>query len=114
MTTGAAWHIEEDPAWEIVKPWAWFDKDDVIDIPMSWVDWLADKGTTYGSHTIVVSTGLECVQSSESAGVVTIRIRKDPAGPDLVDKFKYAFTCRMVGANGEKQDRTLYLKVGVT
>jgi len=114
MTTGAAWHIEEDADWEVVKPWAWFDKDDVIDIPISWVDWLADKGTTYGSHTVIVAAGLECVQSSESAGVVTMRIRKDPAGADLVDRQKYAVTQRFVGLNGEKQDRTWYLKVAQT
>ena len=114
MTTGAAWHIEEDADWEIVKPWAWFDKDDVVDIPISWVAWLADKGTTYASHTVIVAADLECVQSAQAAGVITMRIRKNSAGSTLVNGTKYAVTQRIVGANGQIQDRSWYLKVGQT
>lgn len=114
MTTGAAWHTEEDPDWDVIKPWAWFDKDDVIDIPMSWVAWLADKGTTYSSHTITVAADLVCSQSSQSAGVITIRVKKNPSGAALVNNTKYTVTCHIVGTDGQEQDRTLFLKVAVT
>lgn len=111
MTT--AWHVDEDED-EVPKPWAWFDKDDVIDIPIDWSDWLTDKGTTYSLHTVIPDAGLVCVQSSQLAGVVTVRISKDPSGDDLVNGRKYGFTVRMQGANGEIQDRTFFLKVAVT
>lgn len=114
MTTGDAWHVDEDATVEVVKPWAWFDKDDIIKIPMSWVDWLADKGTTYSSHTIVVGTGLVCPSSSHASGIITIEIKKDPAGAALVNGQKYTVTCRLVGADGQSQDRTLHLKIAVT
>lgn len=114
MTTGAAWHIEEDADWEVIKPWAWWDINDIIDIPISWVDWLADKGTTYGSHTVICATGFVCTQSSQAGGVITMRIKKDPSGPDLVNGTKYAITQRIVGADGQTQDRTWFLKIAVT
>ena len=114
MTTGAAWHTDEDATVEVVKPWAWFDKDDIIDIPMSWAAWLADKGTTYSSHTITVHADLVCPASSQSAGVITIRVKKNPSGAALVNNQKYAVTCHIVGVSGQEQDRSLFLKIGVT
>ncbi len=111
MTTGAAWHIEEDADWEIIKPWAWFDVNDIADIPINWADWLEDKGTTYASHTIICEAGLECTASAEDAGVITMRIQKD-ALVDLVEFQKYYVTQRIVGADGQRKDRTWYLKIG--
>ena len=108
--TGAAWHIEED-ADEIPRPWAWFDMDAILDLPFHWEDWLADKGTTYSSHTVICDAGVTNVASSQSAGVILVRVKQDTMAP-MVAGTKYAVTCRIVGVNGEQEDQTLYLKAG--
>ena len=104
MTTGAAWNVD-DP----YKPWARFDTNAIREIPFDWVAWLADIGSTYASHTIIVNSNLECTTSSQASGVITATIKKAAAGT-LVVGDKYAVTCRIVAANGEQDDQTLYLK----
>lgn len=104
MTIGAAWNIE-DPA----KPWALFDTDADIKIPIGIADWLTDLGTTYQSHTIIATSPLECAASSHSAGVLTVRMRV-AAGATFTAGSKYPFTVRVQGADGTtKDDRTFWL-----
>ena len=105
MPTGAAWNVD-DP----LKPWAYFDPNAIREIPFDWTDWLTDIGSTYASHTIICATGLECTASVESAGVITPTIQKDSAETLTVGR-KYGVTCRIVAANGEQDDQTLYLKI---
>lgn len=105
MTTGAAWNLDNP-----LKPWAYFDPDATRDIPFEWDLWLADIESTYASHTITVATGLQVVTSTQSAGVVKVRIKKAVAGTLVVGQ-KYAVTCHIVASNGEEEDQTLYLKI---
>lgn len=104
-TTGEAWNLTNP-----LKPWALFDPDAKRDIPTDWNDWLDDIGSTYASHTIICATGLLCSASSESLGVITATIEADPAETLVVGR-KYGVTYRIVAANGEQDDRTLYLKI---
>lgn len=105
MTTGAAWNVSNP-----LKPWALFDPDSTRDIPFEWDLWLTDIGSSYGSHVVIVEDGLECVSSSQSAGIIKVRIKKAVAGV-LTVSTKYAVTCRITAANGEVEDQTLYLKI---
>ena len=106
MTTGAAWNLDNPR-----KPWAYFDPDATREIPFDWIDWLADIGSTYASHSIiVVAGGLQCSSSSQSGGIITAVIKKAVAGTLTVGQ-KYAVTCRITAANGEIDDQTVYLKI---
>ena len=105
MATGSAWNLSNP-----LKPFALFDPNAVRDIPFEWIVWLTDIGSVYQSHTIIVSPGLECVQSSQAFSVIKARIRKNPA-QELIAGEKYAVTCRIVAANGEQDDQTLWLKI---
>ena len=109
MATGLAWQIEEESP-DVPKPWAYFDKDAILDIPYHWETWLSDKGATYASHTIIVAAGLIAVQSSQLAGVVTVRVKKDPALP-LTPGMKYPVTVRIVASDGQSEDQTLFLRI---
>lgn len=107
MTIGAAWNID-DPA----KPWAAWDPDANIVIPIGVDDWIAELGTTYGSHTIITAAPLQCVNpGSYNAGVIGVRMAL-VATPTFKPGVKYPFTIRVVGSDGlTKDDRTLWLKV---
>ena len=114
MATGEAWIIEQEPPEELVKPWAWFDKDAIVDIPFDWTAWLADKETSYSSHTVTTHADLECTNptSGATAGVIKSRIQKNGAGADLVPGAKHWVTCHIVAADGQEEDQTVYLKIG--
>lgn len=105
MTTGLAWNLSNP-----LKPWAYFDADAIRDIPVSWVDWLADIQADYVSHIVETESPLLCTASIESDGVVTVRIHVDgviPPGP----KRKYKFTVHVTASDGQKDDQTLYLRL---
>lgn len=108
MATGAAWQIEEEEP-DVPKPWAQFDTDAILDIPFDWATWLADKETSYASHTITTHASLECTQSPQSGGVIKARIKK-AAAATLTVGTKYWVRCRIVAADGQEEDQTLYLK----
>lgn len=105
MTTGLAWNVDNP-----LKPTALFDPNAIRDIPCSWVDWLADIGDTYASHVVIVPAQLECVSSSQLAGVITARIKKAAAGGAVVGKT-YGVTFRVTSTGGQVEDQTLYLKI---
>ena len=107
MTIGAAWHID-DPA----KPWADWDPDANIVIPIGLDAWLAQLGVAYSSHQIIAPAPLECASpGSYSAGTIGVRM-KLVASPVYSPGTKYPFTVRVFGADGAtKDDRTLWLKV---
>jgi hypothetical protein len=107
MTIGAAWNVD-DPH----KPWALWDPDANIVIPIGLTDWLAELGTTYGSHSIITAAPLECAnEGTYSAGAIGVRM-KLVATPTYTAGVKYPFTVRVVGSDGVTQDdRTLWLKV---
>lgn len=107
MTIGAAWNTD-DPK----KPWADWDPDANIPIPIGLDGWLAELGTTYGSHTVIAASPLLCVDAgSYNAGVIRVRMSL-VASPVYTPGRKYPFTIRVVGADGiTKDDRTWRLKV---
>ena len=109
MTTGAAWTID-DPA--VPKPWAWFDKDEVQDIPVDITAWLTDKGTTYASHLVETDPLLECTNPTggHTAGIIKMRIQK-AAAATLVNNVKYPVTLHLTATDGQKEDMTLFLRL---
>jgi hypothetical protein len=104
---GAEWNVD-DPA----KPWALWDPDANITIPIGVDDWLAQIGTTYGSHQILAPAPLECASvGSYVAGTIGVRM-KLVTSPVYKPGVKYPFTVRLTGADGvTKDDRSLWLKV---
>lgn len=107
MTTGLAWNVSNP-----LKPYALFDIDARRDIPVSWVDWLADIGDTYGSHTIICEAPLHSLASAQLSGVITARIEVDPAQlANAVIGTKYGVTWRITSTLGQIDDQTLYLKL---
>lgn len=109
MTTGAAWNVI-DP----MKPWALFDTNARRIIPFELEDWLTEMGTTYASHEIIANSPLECPESSYLDDVVAITIQLIDGlvlGTDYKLNTKYPFTVRLTGADGQIDDRTLWLKL---
>lgn len=105
MTTGAAWDVS-DP----LKPTTLFDPNAEIIFPIGVDDWLAELGTTYGSHSVILASPLELVSAGTySGGTIPVRIRLASGAAYKIQR--YGFTLRIVGADGQKDDRTLYLKV---
>lgn len=104
---GANWNVD-DPK----KPWAYWDPDANIVIPIGLEAWLAEIGATYGSHQIIANAPLECASpGSYASGTIGVRM-KLVASPTFKQGTKYPFTVRVIGADGiTKDDRTLWLKV---
>ena len=104
---GDAWNID-DPT----KPWALWDPDANVPIPIGLDDWLAEIGATYGSHSIITADPLECASAGTyAAGTILVRMKLQ-AAPTYTAGVKYPFTVRVVGADGITQDdRTLWLKI---
>lgn len=107
MTIGAAWNVD-DPA----KPWALWDPNANIRIPIGVDDWIAELSTTYGSHQVIAAAPLECAEAGTySAGTIVVRM-KLVASPVYTAGVKYPFTIRITGVDGVTvDDRTLWLKV---
>lgn len=107
MTIGAAWNIDNPR-----KPYAEFDANADIKIPLGFVDWLAELGVIYSSHEVITAPPLECVsQGTYDGTTVLIRMRLLP-GAQFTSGLKYPFTIRLKGADGTTQDdRTLWLRV---
>lgn len=107
MPIGANWNID-DPT----KPWALWDPDANIKIPIGVDDWLAEIGASYGSHQIITAAPLQCVsQGTYAAGTIEVRMALVDT-PTYTAGRKYPFTIRVTGADGiTKDDRTLWLKV---
>jgi len=108
MTTGAAWNLD-DPK----KPWADWDPDANIVIPIFVDDWLAELGVTYGSHSIITASPLQCVnQGLYSAGIIGVRMSLVGLPPAFTPGKKYPFTLRIIGNDTlTRDDRTLWLRV---
>ena len=106
MTTGIAWDVS-DP----LKPWALFDPDAIRIIPIEVAALLESMGTTYASHTVIAASPLECLSAgTHSAGVIPVKVAM-LSGATYTAGVKYPFTIRVVGADGQKDDRTLWLKI---
>lgn len=108
---GAAWNVD-NPA----KPFADFDAEADIKIPIGLAAWLAELGVGYGSHEVLVPLPLECASpgtyGSDDAGTVLVRMRVKPGETVAAAATKYPFTIRVNGDDGTTQDdRTFYLKV---
>lgn len=107
MATGIAWNVE-DP----LKPWALFDTDARRVIPFELADWLAELGTTYADHEVIAQAPLELISDPHDADTQTIAITLRVAtGAEFTKGEKYPFTVRLTGADGQIDDRTLWLKL---
>lgn len=109
MATGNAWNLADEPP-KVGYPWAWWDGNSTIDVPIYIADWMDMLGSAYASHEMVLDEGLECVSSSYSDDIIVARIKAD-AGATLEEDEKYGFTFRVTTANGQVDDRTLYFRV---
>ena len=87
------------------KPKGIKDPDAILDYPISFVDWLADIGDTYASHTVTTTGTLVCVSSTQAAGIITPLLSGGTVGQTE------SFTIRIVTATGRQDDRTFYLKI---
>jgi len=108
MTIGSAWNIS-NPA----KPFAIWDPDADIKIPIGLDDWLVTElGTTYSSHQVLTAPPLVCEDPGVYvAGTVAVRMAL-VAGAEFTAGVKYPFTVRVFGADGTtKDDRTFFLQV---
>lgn len=108
MTIGAAWNVDNPE-----KPFADWDPDADIKIPIGLEDWLTvDLGTAYQSHQIITASPLVCEDAGTyTDGTVLVRMALID-GADYTEGTKYAFTVRVFGSDGTTQDdRTLFLKV---
>jgi hypothetical protein len=105
---GSAWNIN-NPA----KPFAIWDPDADIGIPIGLADWLAtDLGVGYSSHQVLTAPPLVCEDPGAYVdGVVRVRMALIP-GAEFTAGVKYPFTIRVFGDDGTtKDDRTLWLQV---
>eukprot|EP01041_Mallomonas_annulata_P034942 gene34942-57805_t len=68
------WNLD-DPS----KPWGLMDPDDVLNVPYDFSEWLADQGTAYASHNLVVADGLQAITVSPDSGVITVQVQRAPA-----------------------------------
>lgn len=107
MATGNFWQDTDTE-----KPWGPMDPDDKLAIPLEVADMLTGMGTSYGSHDIIVTDPLECTaKGTHATGVITgVRIQIK-SGASYAEGTKYPMTLRLVGADTQQRDRTLYLKV---
>ncbi len=106
MTTGPAWDLSNP-----LKPFALFDPDAVRVIPFDVSALLTSMGTTYQSHDVFAADPLECKnKGTHAAGVIPITMAVK-AGANYTSGTKYPFTVRIVGADGQQDERTLWLKL---
>lgn len=108
MATGPAWNLD-DPA----KPWALWDPDADIKIPIGLDDWLATLGVGYADHEVIIAAPLECPAKGTytSGAPVLVRIRR-ATGAAYTAGTKYPFTIRVKGDDGTTQDdRTFWLQI---
>lgn len=105
MATGEFWD-DTDP----FKPWGWFDPDDIINIPFDFSEYLTSQGSTYVSHTLTPDVNLEATTVAPNAGEIVVQVAKASAGV-LKIGTKYGVTCQITASDGQKQSKTLYLKI---
>lgn len=110
MATGSAWNID-DPT----KPWALFDTDADVKIPIGVDDWLTSLGVGYASHEVIAAAPLECPAPGTHTPGAPILVRMRVAsGASFTAGQKYPFTIRVHGDDGTtKDDRTFWLKLVV-
>lgn len=106
VTAGDFWDIT-DPA----KPVGLFDPNAKLRFPLTISDILAKMNTTYADHDILLDSPLELLDPGTfDAGVVTPFIGLlDGATWQIGDKLPV--TIRVIGADGQQDDRTVYLKL---
>lgn len=106
MATGTFWNVD-DPK----KPWGQFDPDAELVFPIDISAWLTALAMTYASHTVTADAPLELVSAgTHAAGILPVRI-KVAAAATYVQGTKYPFTVRIVGADGQKDERTWWLQL---
>lgn len=107
MATGNFWRDTNTD-----KPWGPMDPDDKLSIPLDVSDMLDGMATAYASHEILAQAPLECTaQGTHASGVIAgVRLQLAVAA-EFSEGQKAPFTLRLVGADGQQRDRTLWLKI---
>jgi len=107
MTTGPAWDLSNKE-----KPVALFDPSAIRVIPYDPSALLVSMGTDYASHLVTAAEPLECLNQGTPTpeGIIPIRMAVK-AGAAFSQGKKYPFTIRIVGADGQQDERTLWLKL---
>lgn len=105
FVTGGEWRYDDGK-----RIWvADFDPDAIRDIPVSWVDFFADLGSPYLSHTVIYDAPLVLLGSTATTdGLIKLRMATDGTG---TLKSIYPFTVRGVAADGQRDDQTLWLRL---
>lgn len=106
MATSDYWNVTNPN-----KPWGIMDPQAILDFPIDFSDWLQEIGANYSSHLIDVDGPLNLVQSSESDGVITLRLSTTAYDPDDHLGNKYAVNIHVVADDGQEDERTVWIKL---
>lgn len=113
MTTGSFWDITTNSK----KPTGEIDKNDILDIPWDWAEWLADAGTaiTIATFTATPTSPMRVVTSSiiNSGTGVLVRVAVDLGVYDasLNLNQKYPVLLHIVASDGQEKDQSLWFKI---
>lgn len=105
MVTGDFWDTTNP-----LHPQGLFDPDSEIVFPIEITDILDKLNTTYADHEVIADAPLECVSHPYDDGVVSVRIKMADGEPYKLGS-SYPFTVRVIGTDGQRDDRTLWLKI---
>lgn len=104
--TGDFWNVDNPE-----KPWGPFDPNAEIVFSLDITGWLAElSNATYADHEIIAPAPLQEVASQYNAGIIQVRIRV-ASGATYKLGTKYPFTVRLICADAQQDDRTLWLKL---
>ena len=105
METGPAW-FETWPGRMVCE----FDRHACRDIQIDWTDLLADMGAAYADHLVMAGPMMDASMKSASGNVTKDRVRiADGQTPTLGQE--YPITWRLIAADGQSDDRTLYFRI---
>lgn len=105
VVAGDFWNISNPK-----KPRGDFDPNAKLRFALGVDDILTEMGTTYGSHVLIAQTPLEVLEAGTyAAGEVTPLIGATADALDMIGQT-VTLTLRVIGADGQQDDRTMYLK----
>lgn len=106
LTAGDFWNITNPK-----KPKGELDPNAILRIPMGVSDMLDKMATTYADHQLIPQAPLVVVEKGAYAtGYVYPLISCDPITPEQLGQT-FTLVLRVIGADGQQDDRTMYLKI---
>jgi len=106
VTAGELWNISKPD-----KPQCDFDPNARLRIRMGIQDILDKMGTTYGNHIFLDSPVMEAADTGVHNAGVVVPLIQVKSGAVYQLGAKYAFTIRIIGADGQQDDRTMYFRL---